>query len=100
MLSQFVFALIPPVEPFSDLKDAYAMVVAICIRTANQYQASFSPCGQREISVHSEITSRLPRYHFADLRGQRESSVRSELTSRLLRYHFKDLPPQPNAPPD
>ena len=46
-----------------------------CLRTANQNQASFSPFGQREISVHNE------------------------LTLGHLRYHLTDVPPQPNSPP-
>ena len=32
--------------------------------------------------------------------GQREISVLSELTLGHLRYHLTDVPPQPNSPPD
>ena len=48
----------------------------VCIRTENQYQASFSPFGLHEISVLIE------------------------LTLGHLRYHLTDVPPQPNSPPD
>ena len=49
---------------------------AVCIRTENQNQASFSPFGPHEISVLIE------------------------LTLGHLRYHLTDVPPQPNSPPD
>ena len=38
-------------------------VLTIGLRTAYQNQASLSPCGQREISVHSELTLGHLRYH-------------------------------------
>ena len=49
---------------------------AVCIRTENQNQASFSPFGQHEISVLIE------------------------LALGHLRYYFIDVPPQPNSQPD
>ncbi|EER02990.1 senescence-associated protein, putative, partial [Perkinsus marinus ATCC 50983] len=49
---------------------------AVCVRTENQNQASFSPFGLREISVLTE------------------------LTLGHLRYHLTDVPPQPNSPPE
>ena len=52
------------------------MLSAVCIRTENQNQASFSPFGLHEISVLIE------------------------LTLGHLRYRLTDVPPQPNSPPD
>jgi hypothetical protein len=49
---------------------------AVCIRTENQNQASFSPSGPHEISVLIE------------------------LALGHLRYCLTDVPPQPNSPPD
>ena len=42
-------------------------VFARCIRTANPNQASFSPSGQREISVHSEPPLGHLRYDLTDV---------------------------------
>ena len=57
-------------------KGSIGHAFAVCIRTENQNQASFSPFGQHEISVLIE------------------------LTLGHLRYHLTDVPPQPNSPPD
>ena len=57
-------------------KGSIGHVFAVCIRTENQNQASFSPFGPHEISVLIE------------------------LTLGHLRYHLTDVPPQPNSPPD
>ena len=60
----------------SKSKGSIGHAFAVCIRTENQNQASFSPFGQHEISVLIE------------------------LTLGHLRYHLTDVPPQPNSPPD
>ena len=57
-------------------KGSIGHAFAVCIRTENQNQASFSPFGPHEISVLIE------------------------LTLGHLRYHLTDVPPQPNSPPD
>ena len=57
-------------------KGSIGHAFAVCIRTENQNQASFSPFGLQEISVLFE------------------------LTLGHLRYSFTDVPPQPNSPPD
>ena len=57
-------------------KGSIGHAFAVCIRTENQNQASFSPFGQHEISVLIE------------------------LTLGHLRYHLTDVPPQPNSPPE
>ena len=59
-----------------EVKGSIGHAFAVCIRTENQNQASFSPSGQHEISVPIE------------------------LTLGHLRYHLTDVPPQPNSPPD
>ena len=58
------------------LKGSIGHAFAVCIRTENQNQASFSP-----FSLH-------------------EISVLVELTLGHLRYYLTDVPPQPNSPPD
>ena len=55
---------------------SWSHAFAVCIRTENQNQASFSPFGPHEISVLIE------------------------LTLGHLRYLLTDVPPQPNSPPD
>ena len=57
-------------------KGSIGHAFAVCIRTENQNQASFSPFGLHEISVLIE------------------------LTLGHLRYCLTDVPPQPNSPPD
>ena len=57
-------------------KGSIGHAFAVCIRTGNQNQASFSPFGLHEISVLIE------------------------LTLGHLRYLLTDVPPQPNSPPD
>ena len=57
-------------------KGSIGHAFAVCIRTENQDQASFSPSSQHKISVLIE------------------------LTLGHLRYHLTDVPPQPNSPPD
>ena len=57
-------------------KGSIGHAFAVCIRTDNQNQASFSAFGPHEISVLIE------------------------LTLGHLRYHLTDVPPQPNSPPD
>jgi hypothetical protein len=57
-------------------KGSIGHAFAVCIRTENQNQTSFSPFGPHEISVHIEL-----------ILGH-------------LRYHLTDVPPQPNSPPD
>jgi hypothetical protein len=57
-------------------KGSIGHAFAVCIRTGNQNQASFSPFGLHEISVLIE------------------------LTLGHLRYCLADVPPQPNSPPD
>ena len=57
-------------------KGSIGHVFTVCIRTENQNQASFSPCGPHKISVLIE------------------------LTLGHLRYFLTDVPPQPNSPPD
>ena len=57
-------------------KGSIGHAFAVCIRTENQNQASFSPFGLQEISVLFE------------------------LTLGHLRYRLTDVPPQPNSPPD
>ena len=57
-------------------KGSIGHAFAVCIRTGNQNQASFSPFGQREISVLSE------------------------LAIGHLCYLLTDVPPQPNSLPD
>ena len=61
---------------FLKAKGSIGHAFAVCIRTENQNQASFSPFGLHEISVLIE------------------------LTLGHLRYHLTDVPPQPNSPPD
>ena len=61
---------------FQRTKGSIGHAFAVCIRTENQNQASFSPFGPHEISVLIE------------------------LTLGHLRYHLTDVPPQPNSPPD
>ena len=61
---------------FRKPKGSIGHAFAVCIRTENQNQASFSPFGPHEISVLIE------------------------LTLGHLRYHLTDVPPQPNSPPD
>ena len=61
---------------FRNSKGSIGHAFAVCIRTENQNQASFSPFGLHEISVLIE------------------------LTLGHLRYHLTDVPPQPNSPPD
>ena len=57
-------------------KGSIGHAFAVCVRTENQNQASFSPFGLHEISVLIE------------------------LTLGHLRYRLTDVPPQPNSPPD
>ena len=57
-------------------KGSIGHAFAVCVRTENQNQASFSPFGLHEISVLIE------------------------LTLGHLRYLLTDVPPQPNSPPD
>ena len=57
-------------------KGSIGHAFAVCVRTGNQNQASFSPFGLHEISVLIE------------------------LTLGHLRYLLTDVPPQPNSPPD
>ena len=57
-------------------KGSIGHAFAVCIRTENQNQASFSPFGPQEISVLIE------------------------LALGHLRYLLTDVPPQPNSPPD
>ena len=57
-------------------KGSIGHAFAVCIRTENQNQVSFSPFGLQEISVLFE------------------------LTLGHLRYRLTDVPPQPNSPPD
>ena len=57
-------------------KGSIGHAFAVCVRTENQNQASFSPFGPHEISVLIE------------------------LTLGHLRYLLTDVPPQPNSPPD
>ena len=61
---------------FKRTKGSIGHAFAVCIRTENQNQASFSPFGPHEISVLIE------------------------LTLGHLRYLLTDVPPQPNSPPD
>ena len=61
---------------FKRTKGSIGHAFAVCIRTENQNQASFSPFGPHEISVLIE------------------------LTLGHLRYCLTDVPPQPNSPPD
>src|ERR1700749_627536 len=57
-------------------KGSIGHAFTVCIRTENQNQVSFSPCGLQEISVLFE------------------------LTLGHLRYCITDVPPQPNSPTD
>ena len=61
---------------FKRTKGSIGHAFAVCIRTENQNQASFSPFGPHEISVLIE------------------------LALGHLRYLLTDVPPQPNSPPD
>ena len=61
---------------FPKTRGSIGHAFAVCIRTENQNQPSFSPFGPHEISVLIE------------------------LTLGHLRYHLTDVPPQPNSPPD
>jgi hypothetical protein len=61
---------------FAKAKGSIGHAFAVCIRTGNQNQVSFSPFGRQEISVLFE------------------------LTLGHLRYRLTDVPPQPNSPPD
>ena len=61
---------------FPGPKGSIGHAFAVCVRTENQNQASFSPFGLHEISVLIE------------------------LTLGHLRYRFTDVPPQPNSPSD
>jgi hypothetical protein len=61
---------------FVKAKGSIGHAFAVCIRTGNQNQVSFSPFGRQEISVLFE------------------------LTLGHLRYRLTDVPPQPNSPPD
>ena len=61
---------------FPGPKGSIGHAFAVCVRTENQNQASFSPFGLHEISVLIE------------------------LTLGHLRYLLTDVPPQPNSPPD
>ena len=63
-----------PSQMFFGPKGSLGHAFAVCIRTENQNQASFSPYGLREISVLTE------------------------LTLGHLRYRLTDVPPQPNSP--
>jgi hypothetical protein len=63
-----------PSRMFFGPKGSLGHAFAVCIRTENQNQASFSPYGLREISVLTE------------------------LTLGHLRYRLTDVPPQPNSP--
>ena len=56
-------------------KGSIGHAFAVCIRTENQNQPSFSPFGPHEISVLIEL--KIGR----------------------LRYFLTDVPPQPNSPP-
>ena len=58
------------------VKGSIGHAFAVCIRTENQNQVSFSPFGLQEISVLFE------------------------LTLGHLCYRLTDVPPQPNSPPD
>ena len=60
---------------FPKTKGSIGHAFAVCIRTENQNQPSFSPFGPHEISVLIEL--KIGR----------------------LRYFFTDVPPQPNSPP-
>ena len=60
---------------FRKPKGSIGHVFTVCIRTEDQNQASFSPFGLHEISVHIE------------------------LTLGHLRYSLTDVPPQPNSLP-
>ena len=57
-------------------KGSIGHAFAVCIRTENQNQVSFSPFSQQEVSVLFE------------------------LTLGHLCYRLTDVPPQPNSPPD
>ena len=59
---------------FQKLKGSIGHAFAVCIRTENQNQVSFSPFGLQEISVLFE------------------------LTVGHLRYCLTEVPPQPNSP--
>jgi hypothetical protein len=59
---------------FKGPKGSLGHAFAVCNRTENQNQASFSPYGQREISVLTE------------------------LTLGHSRYCLTNVPPQPNSP--
>ena len=61
---------------FPGPKGSIGHAFAVCVRTENQNQASFSPFGLHEISVLIE------------------------LTLGHLRYYLTDVPPQPNSQPD
>ena len=61
---------------FPKTKGSIGHAFAVCIRTENQNQPSFSPFGPHEISVLIEL--KIGR----------------------LRYFLTDVPPQPNSPPD
>ena len=61
---------------FQASKGSIGHAFAVCVRTENQNQASFSPFGLHEISVLIE------------------------LALGHLRYCLTDVPPQPNSPPD
>ena len=63
-------------QNLSALKGSIGHAFAVCTRTENQNQASFSPFGQHEISVLIELAL---------------GHLRSRLT---------DVPPQPNSPSD
>ena len=60
---------------FPKTKGSIGHAFAVCIRTENQNQPSFSPFGPHEISVLIEL--KIGR----------------------LRYFLTDVPPQPNSPP-
>ncbi len=60
---------------FPKTKGSIGHAFAVCIRTENQNQPSFSPFGPHEISVLIE------------------------LNIGRLRYFLTDVPPQPNSPP-
>ena len=60
---------------FPKTKGSIGHAFAVCIRTENQNQPSFSPFGPHEISVLIEL--KIWR----------------------LRYFLTDVPPQPNSPP-
>ena len=61
---------------FPSPKGSIGHAFAVCIRTENQNQASFSPSGLQEISVLIE------------------------LALGHLRWRLADVPPQPNSPSD